>query len=344
MKKVVALLIISIFVTGFWVQTTADEAFKLDQILVGSSKKSNKLQLDELRHTVTPKDVGVTIYQRYKNIIEGQHTLSVQEIRPDGTKGDRFEKTYTVTSKEAEKGFLEWSWHYSFENDDLGDYPGKWRVLLYVDGIKKGETTFTVETSSDRQPDTSKSHLTYERDVFANEVDGYMWEKMSEAERKAFALGIAYLMSRYSSTTDTRKIKISEVPALSQAITYSYQESGNRDKAVLESAMGLLNGLGTGGIEEQTNQSKDPRIVTQYSGSGMKTTRPFTVDSSWEIQWKVSGMIFQVYLQSEDGQMVDILANQQGEGEGSSYSPKSGTYYLEINAVGDWEIKIVEVE
>lgn len=97
--------------------------------------------------------------------------------------------------------------------------------------------------------------------------------------------------------------------------------------------------------EDTTSNAQDTKetVVVEYSGSGMKTTRPFTVDSSWELQWKASGMVFQVYLQSEDGQMVDILANQQGEGEGSSYSPKTGTYYLEINAMGDWEIKIVEV-
>ncbi|MDI3548180.1 MAG: hypothetical protein PWR10_1832 [Halanaerobiales bacterium] len=85
-------------------------------------------------------------------------------------------------------------------------------------------------------------------------------------------------------------------------------------------------------------------IVAEYSGNGMKNTRPFKVNGPWEIQWDAKGDIFQIFLFSGDGQLIDIAANQQGPGKGSYYSPKVGEYYLQVNALGNWEIKIVHVK
>jgi len=91
----------------------------------------------------------------------------------------------------------------------------------------------------------------------------------------------------------------------------------------------------------------DDTIIASYSGSGMKNTRPFIAKTSWEIQWdiKTEGfMMFSITLHDEDGNYVDLAANQTKPGKGSYYSPKKGTFYLSINAIGDWEIKIVAVK
>lgn len=84
-------------------------------------------------------------------------------------------------------------------------------------------------------------------------------------------------------------------------------------------------------------------VVESYSGNGGKNTRPFTVSDGWEIQWDATGDIFQLYLYSKDGDMLGVPANQQGSGEGSSYQANGGTYYLQVNAIGGWEIKIAQV-
>jgi len=83
-------------------------------------------------------------------------------------------------------------------------------------------------------------------------------------------------------------------------------------------------------------------VVERYSGSGTKNTRPFTVSNSWEVSWNASGSVFQIYLYSAGGSMEGVLANQQGPGEGSSYQPTPGKYYLKVNAVGDWSVEITE--
>ena len=91
----------------------------------------------------------------------------------------------------------------------------------------------------------------------------------------------------------------------------------------------------------------DDPIIGRYSGNGMQTTRPFVAKTSWEIQWntKAEGfMMFQVYLYDGDGNLAGVVANQTEPGKGSFYSPKKGSYYLNINAIGNWEIKIVAVK
>lgn len=90
--------------------------------------------------------------------------------------------------------------------------------------------------------------------------------------------------------------------------------------------------------------SAQDNVVKTFSGSGAKNTRPFTVQEGWEIQWDASGDIFQLYLYSPGGDMIGVPANQQGPGKGSSYQPKAGEYYLQVNAIGDWSVRIVNLE
>ena len=85
------------------------------------------------------------------------------------------------------------------------------------------------------------------------------------------------------------------------------------------------------------------KVLKTFSGSGGKNTRPFSVSSGWEIQWDAKGDIFQLFLYKADGSMVGLPANQQGSGKGSSYQAKAGKYYLQVNAIGKWNIKIVQV-
>jgi len=88
-------------------------------------------------------------------------------------------------------------------------------------------------------------------------------------------------------------------------------------------------------------------IIGEYSGNGMQTTRPFVAKTTWEMQWDTKAedfMLFQVYLYDGDGNLVGVVANQTKPGKGSFYNPKKGTFYLTINAIADWEIKIVEVK
>jgi len=183
----------------------------------------------------------------------------------------------------------------------------------------------------------------YDQETAINEVDGYMWQKMSYEAQKAFLLGFyGGQISVFGDSAERYGIKsISIIPETATWINDYYRRTGNLNKTMAEV---ISMERESNGAVNNNQQTQSQNTVVEYSGSGMKTTRPFTVNSSWEIQWEAHGMIFQVYLYSEDGQLVDVLANQQGEGKGSSYNPKIGSYYLEINAMGNWEVKIVKVD
>ena len=86
------------------------------------------------------------------------------------------------------------------------------------------------------------------------------------------------------------------------------------------------------------------KVLKTFSGSGGKNTRPFTVPAGWEIQWDAKGDIFQLFLYKTDGSMVGCPANQLGSGKGSSYQAKAGKYYLGVNSMGKWSIKIIKVQ
>ncbi len=83
-------------------------------------------------------------------------------------------------------------------------------------------------------------------------------------------------------------------------------------------------------------------LVREFSGSGMQTTRPFTVDGPWELQWQAQGY-FMIVIRHQSGRLgvSDIVG--LGEGSGSAYRPRSGTYFLEISGVGAWTVKVIRV-
>lgn len=85
------------------------------------------------------------------------------------------------------------------------------------------------------------------------------------------------------------------------------------------------------------------RLIAEYSGKGMRATRPFEVHGQWEARWVGKGRSFGYYLRRADGKLVDIV-NQVGPGPGSSFFPKPGKYYLDIDASGEWKVRIFELD
>jgi len=83
--------------------------------------------------------------------------------------------------------------------------------------------------------------------------------------------------------------------------------------------------------------------IAEFSGNGTLTTRPFHAAERWEITWDAAGDLFQVLLYRSDGSLADVPASQQGPGGGDSFQPEAGSYYLQVNASGDWSIEVSTV-
>jgi len=103
---------------------------------------------------------------------------------------------------------------------------------------------------------------------------------------------------------------------------------------------------GRGGGSEPEPEPEEPpsptNVVASFSGSGIQSTRPFRVDGPWTIRWKASGDIFQLFLNTATGELVDIAANDTCPCNGRSFQPQGGRYFLEVNAIGSWEIEIIQ--
>ena len=96
-------------------------------------------------------------------------------------------------------------------------------------------------------------------------------------------------------------------------------------------------------IEQAQPQGAGEVVIADFSGKGLNTTRPFTVDGPWEVQWSSDDFI-QIFLEKAEGGSGDILANQIEAGSGSSYQPQGGSYYLQISGMGTWHVKVVAIK
>jgi hypothetical protein len=90
----------------------------------------------------------------------------------------------------------------------------------------------------------------------------------------------------------------------------------------------------------------EPRPIgsgLEFRGGGTLNTRPFVVEGPWEIEWESEADILQVFILNARGDFVDLAANQMGPDSGASYQPRGGTYFLQMNAIGPWTIRVARV-
>jgi hypothetical protein len=93
----------------------------------------------------------------------------------------------------------------------------------------------------------------------------------------------------------------------------------------------------------------DPNAKLKWTGSGTSTTRPFHMDSGWEVQWELSpkALSFSIIVKAKEAPLDApqiIAANQSTDLPGSSYQPNAGTFYLNINSYnGAWKVCVVPV-
>jgi FtsZ-binding cell division protein ZapB len=174
-----------------------------------------------------------------------------------------------------------------------------------------------------------------------------------------FCIGLVIGISLTTSEMDKLKGEISNLEAhnhsLNDRITNLHSQIENLDQKNLKIKNTIeqqkwsnddtsVNQTTSNNTEPESKQtSQDSTIIVEFSGSGGKSTRPFTVPSGWEIQWDSQGSIFQIFLYKEDGSIVGVAANQQGAGKGTSYQPKAGKYYLKVNTLDKWKIRIINV-
>jgi hypothetical protein len=87
-------------------------------------------------------------------------------------------------------------------------------------------------------------------------------------------------------------------------------------------------------------------VLKAWKGSGIKTTEAFTVNNMpWAIRWRLDKgnfVLLQIYVYLEGSQLpVSVAANVMEPGQDVSYVYARGSFYLTINAAGNWEVEVV---
>lgn len=88
--------------------------------------------------------------------------------------------------------------------------------------------------------------------------------------------------------------------------------------------------------------SNEDNILFRWSGTGYTTTRPFHLETPWELQWDSSDS-FSIDLYKVANNESNLVANQGHAGKGSSYQPEPGDYYMKIEAFAPWNVRIVAI-
>lgn len=64
----------------------------------------------------------------------------------------------------------------------------------------------------------------------------------------------------------------------------------------------------------------------------------------WRVVWQSQGSLLTVELQSPEGDLVDVVGNQIGEGGGRSAVLDPGSYRLAVRGLGGWRLQVVSNE
>lgn len=115
------------------------------------------------------------------------------------------------------------------------------------------------------------------------------------------------------------------------------------------SLMGLIMSLPQAS-EPTSKKLSEWQPIATWSGSGLKTTEPFTITGSpWRVSWKAKSTgemltLFQGCVRPIGGGVLDMVyfANSMSEGEDTSYVYLGpGEYYIEISAIGcSWAVTV----
>ena len=92
------------------------------------------------------------------------------------------------------------------------------------------------------------------------------------------------------------------------------------------------------------------RILKEWEGRGPRRTEPFTVEKApWAITWQLRsslfGAVIQVSVHTPGGkEPVELAVNTGLEGTDSTFVYETGTFYLDIDAIGSWVVRVETLE
>jgi len=86
----------------------------------------------------------------------------------------------------------------------------------------------------------------------------------------------------------------------------------------------------------------DGAMLLELAGEDDFDSDGFAAEAPWHLRWESEGSILTVELRDAGGELIDIIGNQIGRGEGRSNDQPPGAYGLAVRAIGAWRLWVIE--
>ncbi|HEY9538574.1 MAG TPA: hypothetical protein VIS03_13370 [Kiloniellaceae bacterium] len=84
-----------------------------------------------------------------------------------------------------------------------------------------------------------------------------------------------------------------------------------------------------------------PTAAHSFTGRDDWDSQPFEMTKAWRLVWQNQGSLLTVELRAEQGEMLDVIGNQIGQGGGRSEVQEPGVYRLAVRGLGGWRVQVV---
>ncbi len=95
------------------------------------------------------------------------------------------------------------------------------------------------------------------------------------------------------------------------------------------------------GLEEAPDEAGAAKALHRFTGKDDWDSDVLDLEQPWRLVWQNQGSLLTVELQSAQGELVDVVGNQIGEGGGRSAVLDPGSYKLAVRGLGAWRLQVV---
>ncbi|WP_193370852.1 hypothetical protein [Pelagibius marinus] len=98
------------------------------------------------------------------------------------------------------------------------------------------------------------------------------------------------------------------------------------------------------GVEGASEESDVPAAIHKFTGKDNWNSDVLELTSPWRLVWQNKGSLLTVELHTSQGELVEVVGNQIGEGGGRSTVIGPGSYRLAVRGLGGWQVQLVTEE
>lgn len=102
----------------------------------------------------------------------------------------------------------------------------------------------------------------------------------------------------------------------------------------------LLLGSGAALVTDRALAAEATAPIAVFDGTGDATTKEFSVDDIWSVQWRTEADAATIVLDGPDVEVPSIVAAPVDPGSGRSFYVRGGTYHFVVRADGPWHLEV----